>query len=87
MSDKELCPICGAELTVESFYLDAHILMEMTKTCTSCHNYTYEELTGAYRVYIGDKEFTWSYLTPYIEQLTINAYIELAIKEYISNIA
>lgn len=53
------CPICNNQAEHE-YYIESVGTVEEHIRCNHC-GYCYEFTYGAYREYIGDKEFVWSY--------------------------
>lgn len=62
------CPVCNNKLKCTDYYdSDFHITVEEHERCYRC-GYDYEFAYGAYKIMLNNKEFLWSYDTPYIER-------------------
>lgn len=62
MSKRKIeCPICGAEIIIDSYYGDGdHILHEENGSCPGC-KYFYEYSYGYTSHFFNGLEFFWSY--------------------------
>jgi transcription elongation factor Elf1 len=60
------CPVCGANMTRETDYMD-YTLCEEYLICYTCNLYSFEFSYGSYRETVYPYEMTWSYSTSYDE--------------------
>ena len=51
------CPICDAEIQLDTYTLDNSIILEQYEHCNAGH-YSYEFVYSSTRVFVGETEFT-----------------------------